>query len=84
MVEIDRSALPPLNEGEYYHSDLIGLSAVDRDRKPVGRVVAVENYGAGDLLEIEDPKGGRALIPFRRGIADLEMGRIVIDRAFLA
>ena len=45
--------LPPLEDGEYYHADLIGLAAVDAAGKTVGTVVAVENYGAGDLLEIE-------------------------------
>ena len=84
LVEIDRSALPPLDEGEYYHSDLIGLPAVDRDGNPVGAVSAVENYGAGDLLEIEIEGGKRSLIPFRDGIADLEDGRIVLDTEFLA
>ena len=83
LVEIDRSALPPLEEGEYYHADLIGLPAVDRDHNPVGTVVAVENYGAGDLLEVERD-GRRSLIPFREGIADLENGRIVLDPEFLA
>jgi 16S rRNA processing protein RimM len=84
LVEVDRSALPPLEEGEYYHADLIGLAAVDGDGKPVGTVVAVENYGAGDLLEIELEGGKTSLIPFKRGIADLEDGRIVLDREFLA
>jgi 16S rRNA processing protein RimM len=84
LIEIDRSALPPLEEGEYYHADVIGLPAVDRAGKPVGTVVAVENYGAGDLLEIEAPDGRRSLIPFRDGIADLIDGRIVLDPEFLA
>jgi 16S rRNA processing protein RimM len=84
LVEVDRSALPPLEEGEYYHSDLIGLACVDREGQPVGTVDAVENFGAGDLLEIELPDGKRSLIPFRDGIADLEEGRIVLDPEFLA
>ena len=84
LVEVDRSALPPLEEGEYYHSDLVGLACVDREGQPVGTVVAVENFGAGDLLEVELPDGKRSLIPFRDGIADLEEGRIVLDPEFLA
>lgn len=84
LVEVERSALPPLAEGEYYHSDLIGLCAVDGDGTPIGTIVAVENYGAGDLLEIEDRAGKRSLIPFKAGIADLEDGRIVLDPQFLA
>jgi 16S rRNA processing protein RimM len=84
LVEVDRSALPPLEQGEYYHADLIGLPAVDHGGRPRGNVVAVENYGAGDLLEIQGEDGKRSLIPFRPGIADLEEGRVTIDPAFLA
>jgi 16S rRNA processing protein RimM len=84
LVEIDRSALPPLEEGEYYHADLIGLGAVDRDGTDIGTVAGVENYGAGDLLEIALEGGKRSLIPFKPGIADLEDGRIVLDLDFLA
>ena len=84
LVEVDRSVLPPLEEGEYYHADLIGLEAVDGDGNRVGSVAAVENYGAGDLLEIERPDGKTSLIPFREGIADLVDGRIRLDPEFLA
>jgi 16S rRNA processing protein RimM len=84
LVEVDRSALPPLEEGEYYHADLIGLEAVNRDGNRVGMVAAVENYGAGDLLEIALPDGKTSLIPFREGIADLVDGRILLDPEFLA
>ena len=84
LVEIDRSALPALGDGEYYHVDLIGLAAVDHDGNDVGSVVAVENYGAGDLLEIETAGGKRSLIAFKPGIADLEDGRVVLDPEFLA
>jgi 16S rRNA processing protein RimM len=84
LVEVDRAALPPLADGEYYHADLIGLPAVDGNGAALGTVVAVENYGAGDLLEIEVESGKRSLIPFKPGIADLEDGRIVLDPDFLA
>ena len=84
LVEVDRTALPPLEEGEYYHTDLVGLPCVDREGKAVGIVASVENYGAGDLLEIELANGKRSLIPFRDGIADLEGDRIALDREFLA
>ena len=84
LVEVDRSELPPLEEGEYYHADLIGLPCVDRDGESVGTVVAVENFGASDLLEVELEGGRRSLIPYREGIADFEDGRIVLDPEFLA
>jgi 16S rRNA processing protein RimM len=84
LVEVERSALPPLEEGEYYHSDLIGLPVEDAGGTHLGTVAGVENYGAGDLLEIEGEDGKRSLIPFRDGIADLADGRIVADPEFLA
>ena len=84
LVEIERSALPALEDGEYYHADLLGLEAVDREGNRVGTVSAVENYGAGDLLEIDIEGGKRSLIPFRSGIADLDHGKIILDPGFLA
>lgn len=84
LIEVNRSSLPPLDDGEYYHTDLVGLPVADREGKPVGSVAAIENYGAGDLLEIESEGGKRSLIPFKRGIADLDDGRIVVDPDFLA
>ena len=46
------SGLPPPADGEFYHADLVGLAAVDAGGAAIGTVVAVRNYGAGDLLEI--------------------------------
>ena len=84
LVEIDRSALPPLDEGEYYHADLIGLTCFSEDGETIGSVVGVENYGAGDLLDIERVDGSRSLIPFRDPMSRMEEARIVLDPAFLA
>lgn len=84
LVTVPRSALPPLDEGEYYHADLIGLRCETQDGEPLGQVVAVEDFGAGDLLEIEMPDGRRTMLPFRQGVADLVDGRIVADPDFLA
>ncbi|HYW15422.1 MAG TPA: ribosome maturation factor RimM [Allosphingosinicella sp.] len=84
LVTVPRSALPPLEEGEYYHADLIGLPCESESGEPLGRVVAVEDFGAGDILEIEKPDGRRTMVPFRAGVADLADGRIVADPEFLA
>ena len=84
LVEVERDALPPLAESEYYHSDLVGLTCLDQGGAEIGTVVAVENYGAGDLLEVEVAGGKRQLIPFRPGIADLDGGKITLDPEFLA
>ncbi len=62
-LTVPRSALPPLGEGEYYHADLIGLPAVSTTGEDLGRVVLVENFGAGDVLEIERANGKRFMIP---------------------
>jgi len=84
LVTVARAALPPLEAGEYYHADLIGLPCEDTAGTPLGRVAAVENFGAGDLIEVERPDGRRSLVPFRAGIAELRDGRIVLDPVFLA
>jgi 16S rRNA processing protein RimM len=84
LVEVDRAALPPLDEGEYYHADLIGLTCFSEDGETIGSVVGVENYGAGDLLDIELVSGARSMIPFRDPVSRLEEARIVLDPSFLA
>ena len=76
--------MPPLEEGEYYHADMLGLLCEDSDGVPLGKIVAVENFGAGDLLEIERPDGKRALVPFKPGVADLVDGKVIADPTFLA
>ena len=84
LVEVERAWLPPLEEGEYYHADIIGLPCFDLAGAPVGTVASVENFGAGDLLEVEKPDGRRSMVPFRAGIADYDGERIVLDPEFLA
>ncbi len=84
LVEVERAALPPLDDGEYYHADLIGLTCFSEEGETIGSVVGVENYGAGDLLDIELVSGGRSMIPFREPISRIEEARIVLDPAFLA
>jgi len=76
---VDRSLLPETEEDEYYHADLIGLEALDAGGRSLGRVVAVHNHGAGDILEIAPPKRPSMLIPFTRASVpdiDLSAGRL--------
>jgi 16S rRNA processing protein RimM len=65
-LTVPRSSLPPLGEGEYYHVDLIGLPVVTDAGASIGVVAAVENFGAGDILEIEQPDGRRFMTPVSR------------------
>lgn len=77
----DRAALPSLPDDEFYHADLIGLEAVDTGGASLGRVRAVHDHGAGDILEIHGP-AGVLLVPFTRAAVptvDLAAGRIVAD-----
>ncbi len=64
-----RQALPEPDEDEFYLADLIGLTVEDRSGATLGRVKAVENFGAGDILEI-DPGSGRVTfyLPFTRDV----------------
>ena len=64
-LSVPRSALPTLPEGEYYHADLIGLAARAESGALLGTVVAVENFGAGDVVEIEQPDAKRFMVPMR-------------------
>ena len=63
---------------------MIGLQCVDPAGTPLGTVVAVEDFGAGELLEVEQAGAKRALVPFRPGIADLADGRVTINPDYLA
>jgi 16S rRNA processing protein RimM len=65
-LTVPRSSLPPLGEGEYYHVDLIGLPVLTDAGASIGVVAAVENFGAGDILEIEQPDGRRFMTPVSR------------------
>ena len=83
-LTVPRSALPPLDEGEYYHIDVIGLPVIDRDGALLGAVETVEDFGAGDVIELRKPDGKTAMLPLRAPIAVIEDGRIVADPDFLA
>jgi len=79
---VERERLPAAAEGEYYRADLIGLAAEDRDGRKVGSVVAVENYGAGDILELRlEGRAKTELIPFSDAfvpVVDIAGGRVVV------
>ena len=79
---IAREKLPDTDEDEYYHADLIGLAAVNAANEPLGRVIAIHNFGAGDIIEIAPPHGATMLLPFTNAVVptvDLGGGRVVVE-----
>ncbi|MEM1345290.1 MAG: ribosome maturation factor RimM [Pseudomonadota bacterium] len=77
-----RTRLPALGDDEFYHADLIGLSVVDPGGTAIGRIKAIFDHGAGDVLEIALPSGDTALLPFTREAVptvDLASGRVIAD-----
>lgn len=83
---LPRAALPPPGEDEFYYADLIGLAAMLEDGAPIGKIIAVHDFGAGDVLEIASEgsvHGGQpVLVPFTRAavpVVDLAGHRVVID-----
>ena len=87
-LAVPRSALPPLAEGEYYHADLLGLPAVSDTGEALGTVVAIDNFGAGDVIEIERPavegeKPARFMVPMRtEAVPDWNDEGLLIAAAF--
>jgi len=79
----ERARLPSLPDDEFYHADLIGLEVFDTGGAPLGRVKAVLNHGASDLLELVAPgRSGAILLPFTQTIVptvDLPARRIIAD-----
>jgi 16S rRNA processing protein RimM len=79
---VAREKLPATDADEYYHADLIGLAAVTTADEPLGRVIAIHNFGAGDIIEIAPPSGATMLLPFTNAVVptvDLAGGRVVIE-----
>ena len=79
---IARDKLPATDDDEYYHADLIGLAAVNATDEPLGHVVAIHNFGAGNIIEIAPPQGPTLLLPFTNAVVpsvDLAGGRVVIE-----
>lgn len=81
-LHVPRAALPAPEAEEFYLTDLVGLSAEDADGQRVGTVLAVHDFGAGDVLELRAPTGGTFFLPFTRAVVpvvDLGAGRLVVD-----
>lgn len=77
-----RAALPVPDEDEFYHTDLVGLAAQHEDGTVLGTVVAVHDFGAGDVIEIARDEGQPVLVPFTRAavpVVDIAGGRVVVD-----
>ncbi len=83
-LSVPRSALPPLREGEYYHADLLGLPAVTTGGETLGVVVAIDNFGAGDVIEVERPTGKRFMVPMRpEAVPEWSAAGLMIDPVFV-
>jgi 16S rRNA processing protein RimM len=79
---VARDRLPATDDDEYYHADLIGLAAVNAADEPLGRVIAIHNFGAGDIIEIAPSTGATLLLPFTNAVVptvDIAGGRVVIE-----
>lgn len=83
-LTVPRSALPPLGDGEYYHADLMGLAVMSTNGDDLGRVVLIENFGAGDVLEIERPDGKRFMVPMNAdAVPEWNAERLVVTADFV-
>ena len=82
-LTVPRAGLPVLGEGEYYYADLLGLPAVSTEGDDLGTCVAVENFGAGDVIEIERPDKKRFMVPMRAEAVPEWGDRIVITAAYV-
>ena len=79
---VARAHLPATDDGEYYHTDLIGLAAESTAGAMLGKVIAIHNFGAGDIIEIAPPAGATLLLPFSNAVVptvDLAGGRVLIE-----
>lgn len=82
---VARDRLPDADDGSYYHADLIGLDAMSEEGTKVGHVLAMHNFGAGDIIEIALDSGAKTeLLPFRDAfvpVVDIAGGRVVVRLA---
>jgi 16S rRNA processing protein RimM len=78
---VARDKLPATEEDEYYHADLIGLAAMTTMGEPLGKVIAIHNFGAGDIIEIAPPAGTTIMLPFSNAVVptvDIAGGCVII------
>ncbi len=84
LLTVPRDSLPALAAGEYYWHDLVGLKVVSPAGEPLGEVVAVENFGASDLLEVARTDGARVLVPLIPAAVPQVADPLVIDAGWLS
>lgn len=80
---IAREKLPATEADEYYHADLIGLNAINAQGETIGKVLAIHNFGAGDIIEIAPAQGSSLLLPFTNAVVptvDIKAGHVVVVR----
>jgi 16S rRNA processing protein RimM len=82
VLTVPRDALPPLGEGEYYHADLLGLAAVSTTGEELGVVAAVENFGAGDVVEVRRASGKTFMVPIS-AVPEWNDEQLVIEAEFV-
>ena len=80
-LTVPRSELPDLAEDEFYHIDMIGLACVSSTGEDLGKTVAVANFGASDVLEIQMPSGKKFMVP--TDAVDLKVDPAVVDADFV-
>ena len=84
-LTVPRSSLPPLADGEYYHADLLGLPAISTDGEALGKVIAIDDFGAGDVIEVERPTGKRFMVPMNAdAVPEWNAERLIVSPDFIA
>ena len=83
-LTVPRSALPPLEDGEYYHTDLLGLPVVSTEGETLGTVIAIDDFGAGDVIEVERPTGKRFMVAMNAAaVPEWDGARLVVSPDFI-
>ena len=83
VLRVPREALPPLADDEFYYSDLVGLPCVSTNGEPLGHCIAVQNFGAGDILEIERPDKKTFMVPMNADAVPEWGEEIIVDAEYI-